>query len=110
MRLQQLSSIIVLKLYTPFHEHRAVRNIRLSLSCGGGTQREEELKKRGWTRQFVMDEPRLSEAVELYQEIGYEVHLEQASFEEINQMCKNCLDVDCSKYKTIYIRKRVGTH
>jgi len=78
----------------------------LSLACGGGSQREEELKKYGWVRQFVTDEPRLSEAVELYRELGYEVHLEDASFEEINQMCKNCLDVDCAKYKTIYIKKK----
>ena len=78
----------------------------MSLSCGGGSQREEELRNQGWTRQFVMDEPRLSEAVRLYQELGYEVRLEQASFEEINQMCKNCLDADCSKYMTIYIRKK----
>jgi len=79
----------------------------LSLGCGGGEQKEEHLKKQGWNRQFVTDEPRLTEAVELYQQLGYEVHLEQASFEEINQMCKNCLeDDDCIKYKTIYIRKK----
>ena len=78
----------------------------MSLSCGGGSQRDEELKKQGWVRQFVTDEPRLSEAVELYREIGYEVRLEEATFEEINQLCKNCLQSDCNKYKTIYIRKR----
>jgi hypothetical protein len=78
----------------------------LTLSCGGGSQRDEELKKHGWVRQFVTDEPRLSEAVQLYQEIGYEVRLEEATFEEVNQMCKNCLDVDCGKYKTIYIRRK----
>jgi len=77
----------------------------LSLRCGGGRQREEELKEQGWTRQFVTDEPRLSEAIELYQSLGYEVHLEPATLDEVNQMCKNCLPADCSKYKTIYIRK-----
>ena len=80
----------------------------MSLSCGGGSQRDEELKKKGWVRQFVTDEPRLSEAVELYKEIGYEVRLEEATFEEVNQLCKNCLQSDCAKYKTIYIRKIVG--
>lgn len=78
----------------------------MSLACGGGRQKEERLKKQGWIRQFVTDEPRLSEAVELYQSLGYEVRLEQASFEEVNQMCKNCLDVDCAKYKIIYIRRK----
>jgi hypothetical protein len=76
----------------------------LSLSCGGGSQKEEELKRRGWIRQFVTDEPRLSEATELYKSIGYEVRLEQASFEEVNQICKNCFKSDCENYKTIYIR------
>jgi hypothetical protein len=78
----------------------------LSLSCGGGSQREEELKRQGWIRQFVTDEPRLSEAVELYKSMGYEVRLEQASFEEVNQICKNCIPAECSKYKTIYIKRK----
>ena len=78
----------------------------MSLTCGGGTQREEELKMQGWARQFVTDEPRLSEAVELYKSLGYEVRLESSSFEEVNQVCKNCLQSDCEKYKTIYIKKR----
>jgi len=78
----------------------------LSLPCGGGTQREEELKRQGWVRQFVTDEPRLSEAVELYKSLGYEVRLEEASFEEVNQICKNCLQADCERYKTIYIRRK----
>jgi len=77
----------------------------LSLRCGGGKEREEELKKEGWVRQFVTDEPRLSEAIELYQEIGYEVHLEDADLDEVNQLCANCLPADCDKYKIIYIRK-----
>jgi len=79
----------------------------LSLRCGGGGQREEELKRQGWVRQFVTDEPRLSEAVELYKSLGYEVRLEQASFEEVNQICKNCLEADCERYKTIYIKRKM---
>ena len=78
----------------------------MSLSCGGGSQKDEELSSRGWVRQFVADEPRLSEAVELYKSLGYEVRLEKASFEEINQICKNCIPADCSKYKTIYIKHK----
>ena len=38
--------------------------------------REAELEKEGWSRQFTSDEPRLSEAVELYKSLGFEVHLE----------------------------------
>jgi hypothetical protein len=77
----------------------------LSLQCGGGKQKEEELKRQGWVRQFVTDEPRLSEAVELYKTLGYEVRLEEATFEEVNQICKNCLEADCERYKIIYIKK-----
>jgi hypothetical protein len=83
-----------------------IRGTPMSLSCGGGNQRDEDLKKKGWVRQFVTDEPRLSEAVDLYKEIGYEVLLEEATFEEVNQLCKNCLQSECAKYKTIYIRKK----
>lgn len=36
----------------------------------------EELERQGWVRQFVANEPRLSEAVALYEELGFEVHLE----------------------------------
>ncbi|BBO80969.1 hypothetical protein DSCO28_15350 [Desulfosarcina ovata subsp. sediminis] len=35
-----------------------------------------ELLKDGWKRQFTINEPRLSEAVEVYLESGFEVHLE----------------------------------
>jgi len=81
-----------------------LENSVLSLTCGGGKEREEELKRQGWIRQFVTDEPRLSEAVELYKSLGYEVRLEQASFDEVNQICVNCLEADCVRYKIIYTR------
>lgn len=31
---------------------------------------------RGWKKQFLANEPRLSEAVEQYRSLGFEVHLE----------------------------------
>jgi hypothetical protein len=34
------------------------------------------LEEQGWTRQFIASEPRLSEAVEVYEEAGFQVHLE----------------------------------
>jgi len=79
----------------------------LSSPCSGGKRREEELKREGWTKQFTTDEPRLSEAVELYESLVYEVRLEPASFDEASEVCKTCLLADCSKYKTIYTRKLV---
>ncbi len=38
--------------------------------------RQESLAKDGWKRQSTQDEPRLSELAEMYEELGFEVHLE----------------------------------
>jgi len=43
---------------------------------GKGKFRIDALEKQGWVKQFAASEPRLSEAVELYRESGFEVHLE----------------------------------
>ena len=78
----------------------------LGSQCPGYRLKGDELKRRGWMRQFTTDEPRLSEAVELYESLGYEVHLEPVSFNEASEACKTCLLADCSRYKTIYIRRK----
>ncbi len=44
------------------------------MSCSA--ERESQLLAKGWTRQFMANEPRLSEAVEEYKRLGFEVHLE----------------------------------
>lgn len=55
----------------------------------------------------MTDEPRLSEAVELYKSLGFEVRLEPPVFDEMSEECKKCLLFqDCSKYKTIYTRPK----
>ena len=59
-------------------------------------------------RRFTTDEPRLSEAVELYRSLGYEVHLEPSTFNKDNEMCKACIQTDCQKYKAIYIRRETA--
>lgn len=68
--------------------------------------REEELKKEGWEKQFTYDEPRLSEAVELYKSMGFEVHLEPATKEDMGEECGICLEDMVDRYKTIYTRKK----
>jgi hypothetical protein len=73
------------------------------------TPREEELAKEGWTRKFTASEPKLSEYVRMYQELGFEVHLEVVSPQELGQECSSCLMAECDKYRTIYTRaKREG--
>jgi hypothetical protein len=66
--------------------------------------RENELTREGWQKQSTNDEPRLSELVEAYKEIGYEVHLEPFQPEE-EPGCKECIKSQADRYKTIYIRK-----
>ena len=70
--------------------------------------RKNELEGQGWTRQFIADEPRLSEAVELYESLGYEVHLEPATPEEMGEECSVCFEDMPDRYKTIYTRPKRG--
>ena len=67
---------------------------------------KDELEKNGWQRQFTTDEPRLSDAVELYKELGYEVYLESPSEAEVLGDCGVCFEGTLDKYKTIYTRKK----
>ncbi len=66
--------------------------------------REEELKIQGWEKRFTIDEPRLSEMVEQYKELGFEVLL--APVDLSSEECTSCIAVDPKRYKTIYTRKR----
>ena len=67
---------------------------------------EERLKRDGWEKMFDATEPRMSEAVELYIELGYEVHLEPVNLVEIDEECKPCIDGEVGEHKTIYIRPK----
>ena len=65
-----------------------------------------ELESQGWRMQFTTDEPRLSEAVELYESLGHEVLLEPACTELPLAECATCYERFCENYKTIFIRQR----
>ncbi len=77
-------------------------------------KREDELISAGWERRFIACEPRLSEMIEMYQEIGLEVHLEPLSTkaemekEDTNTCCDEdctiCFDVDREHYRIIFTR------
>jgi hypothetical protein len=67
--------------------------------------REEQLNSQGWVRRFVADEPRLSEAVESYRQLGYEVHLEPLPADPQEGECRSCLDLDPERYRIIYTRR-----
>ncbi|MFQ6015257.1 MAG: hypothetical protein ACE5NP_07430 [Anaerolineae bacterium] len=68
--------------------------------------REEELERQGWVRRFIAEEPRLSEAVELYESLNLEVLLEPVKPDEMNEECSLCYKVECDKYKVIYTKRR----
>ena len=75
--------------------------------------RLEALKREGWTRQFLANEPRLSEAVALYKESGYEVHLEPvpkkantADLPMLGSDCTACLEGNEDQYKIIFTRSK----
>lgn len=68
----------------------------------------ERLSTSGWERKTITDEPRLTELVELYESIGFEVHLEPLSNELlklIGEECKSCYIDNWERYKVIFTRK-----
>ncbi|TET33548.1 MAG: hypothetical protein E3J72_16435 [Planctomycetota bacterium] len=66
--------------------------------------KQQQLETEGWERMTTMDEPRLSELVEEYKELGFEVHLEPLHPDEETD-CTTCMEEEPEKYKTIYVRK-----
>ncbi len=76
--------------------------------------RFEILKHEGWTRQFIANEPRLNEAMELYKQSGFDVHLESVPAEdEIDRCpqgeageCRACFEGNEDQYKIIYTRQK----
>ncbi|MBW2122641.1 MAG: hypothetical protein JRH07_12480 [Deltaproteobacteria bacterium] len=79
------------------------------VQSGQLSQRERRLQRQGWKRQFVASEPRLSEAVELYREAGYEVHLEPLGRGVDPGGCNGCtvcFDGFEDRYRVIYTRHK----
>jgi hypothetical protein len=80
-----------------------------------GPKSEDELVREGWTRRFVANEPRLSEALELYRSMGNEVHLEPLppvdcdSAGKESEECRACFKGFEDQYKIIYTRPKKGT-
>jgi len=66
---------------------------------------DNELIREGWKKQSTYDEPRLSEMVAMYEEIGFEVHLEP--FDPLSEPgCTECMKFAPEKYNVIYTRKK----
>jgi hypothetical protein len=69
--------------------------------------RAQELTAQGWQRQATYDEPRLTEMVDMYLEIGLEVHLESFHPED-EKGCDSCMAAFPGLYKTVYTRKKTN--
>jgi hypothetical protein len=78
------------------------------MSQGGTRPCERLLVRDGWTRRFTAIGPRLSEAVEVYRELGFEIRLEPAEpgSEEVadseTTSCEQCFVMSLAR--TIYTR------
>ena len=59
----------------------------------------------GWERRFITDTNRASDLIDLYSELGFEVHSEEVSPEEFNEACKECGLATLVPLLTIYTRK-----
>lgn len=67
---------------------------------------EDALLKDGWVRQTTIGEPRLSEIVQNYKAMGFEVHVEE--FKTGGEGCNTCFDAGRElgfEYGTVYVRK-----
>ena len=72
----------------------------------GKGSREKRLETDGWVKQTTIGEPRLSEIVELYKSLGYEVHLEPVKLDELDEECRSCYESEIGEVKTVYVRKK----
>lgn len=78
-------------------------------------KREDELIKAGWEKRFIACEPRLSEMVQMYEEIGLTVHLEPIPEKTENEQedgktcadnsCTACFDADRERYRIIFTKR-----
>ena len=61
-----------------------------------------------WLRRSIIDNERVSEQVEMYESIGFEVMVKDVVPGQLPQeYCKECFIANPEKYKIIYTRKKV---
>jgi len=69
-------------------------------------QTHKQLEKEGWLRQFVADEAQAKEAVEIYDLLGYEVHLQSPKHAHSKKKDPPSSAEFQSHCKIVYIRPR----
>lgn len=72
-------------------------------------EKEAALLAQGWNKQFMANEPRLSEAVEEYRNLGFEVHLEPIDPQACadSEACTACFEAPeaAEQFKIIFTRR-----
>lgn len=66
---------------------------------------DPKLLAEGWERRFMADGERAREAVELYEELGYEVRTEAVRSEDVADDCEDCQILMLLRFQTIYTRR-----
>lgn len=66
----------------------------------------DNLEKKGWIKRTTIGEPRLSEIVELYKSLDYEVRVEPVILDELEDDCRRCYKDEVDDVKTVYIKKK----
>ena len=62
-----------------------------------------------WERRSIIDNDRVSEQVEMYESIGFEVMVKDVDPDHLPQeYCKECFTANQEKYKILYTRKKAG--
>lgn len=82
--------------------------IPLKVIRGG---KEADLLSEGWIKQTTIGEPRLSEIVETYRRLGYEVYVVEHREEAGGSGCNTCYTAGAEMgqvYGDVYIRKGKG--
>lgn len=64
------------------------------------------LVAQGWQRRFMADPGRAEEAIRMYTELGFDVHIESVKPTELSEICGDCRLATCRAYSTLYTRKR----
>jgi len=67
--------------------------------------KSDKLEKEGWERRSILDEPRLSEVVMMYKEMGLEVKVIELDT-GFADGCKTCVTGHKGKLKVVYTRER----
>ena len=61
-----------------------------------------------WVKRNITDEPRLSELVEMYKSLGFDVMIKDFKPEELSEDCSDCMAAYPERYKVIFTRKKAS--